>query len=549
MYRTPRRPAWRATPTAALVGATLLALAVIGVAGAANADRLVSPETSVAAPAAGSAVVGGDLVAVGLADHERGVAGVRVVVKNLDDDTYWNGTDWQRGFVRAEASLDTVGAHRVSWTVRVPEAALVDGAYRVRGFAVSIDGNGDAHGGDLQEFTYRAATPPADAPQPPAPSEPAPPTTAPPATTPPDLVPPTTAPPVTTEPGATATPAPPTTAPTSTSTPCGKEAKLVPCSGILTGSTGDFAAADGVYQSQHEDFLRQEEALGADFDVFHEYNQWNDLVRRAWPRPDTAALADDGRIIFANWKSPTGRPADWARIAAGDYDDDIRAAAAQIRAFEDPVFLAFFHEPEDNIKSAAGGDQAIEDQLVADYAAATTRLREVFDAEGTTNAVWVWNIQGWSGHHRLYDAGLYPGDDVIDWVAYNAYNWHGCDNHGDRDNWTSVGDVYRPFYEWMNSPGPNRPGADRPVMLGEWGTEENSGASNSDQTKAEWIDDFRTRIPADFDRIKAVIYFDTEGRRSNGSVQFCLWGLDSSPDSLAAFQRLMNDRAFIVSWA
>ncbi len=539
MHRSIRRPGGRARPLGALVGATLLALLVVGIAGAANADRLVSPETAVAAPTDGTTVVGGDLVAVGLADHVRGVSGVNVVVKNLGDETYWNGSSWQPDFVRIPAALDQVGAARVSWTVRVPEAALTGGEYRVRGFATSVDGNGDAHGGDTMEFTYEptmVAAPPTTQP------EAAPPTTAPPTTTPPMTV-------QDSAPAPEPEPAPPTTAPAPAPTPadCGKEANLVPCSGILTGSTGDFAADNGTTQSQGQDFTRQERAIGTDFDVYHEYNQWRDLVDKSWPSAETAAIATD-HIVLANWKSPTGSPSDWARIADGDFDADIRAAAAQVRAFEEPVFLAFFHEPEDNIKSAAGGDRAVEDRLVADYAAAFTRLREVFDAEGATNAVWVWNIQGWSGHERLYNAGLYPGDDVIDWVAYNAYNWHGCDNHGDKPTWTAVADVYKPFYEWMNSAGPNRPGADKPVMLGEWGSEENRNASNSDQTKAEWIDDFRVRIPAEFDRIKAVIYFDTEGKRTDGSLQFCEWGLDSSADSLAAFTRLMNDPAFTVSW-
>ncbi len=477
--------------------AILLALATIsfGLAAPALAAGRTSPQTTVLSPEQDTLVKGGDLLVAGRAQHKRGVAGVRLVVKNLDDSTYWNGASWQAEFVRVLAELDKPGAKSVSWSYQVPEEVLVSARYRARGFAFSVDGNGDSFGGDLNEFSYRSVI----------------------------VVPPDPE-------------------------PCGDRDKLIPCEGILVGSSGDFRADDGSWQSARADFVRQEERLGERFAIFHEYNQWNDLVTKSWPHPETQAIADSGHIIFANWKSPSGTPADWRRIAAGEFDADIQIAAEQVKRFGDSVFLTFFHEPEDNIKRAANGDITVEDQLVTDYAAAFRHLHRRFEQAGADNVVWVWNVMGWSGHYRLYEAGLYPGDDVIDWVSYNNYNWHGCDNHGNSPKWTSFAEVYSPFYTWLEADGPGRPGLDKPFMVGEWGSEENDNAINSTQSKAEWFDDARRDMPVNFDRIKAAVYFDTEGRRSDGSVQYCEWALDSSTDSLEAFRRLLQDPNFVASW-
>ncbi len=549
-----RRTASAGKTFIALLTVLLVGALLVGPVDAKWGRGRTSPRTTVLAPSQYDVVEGGDILGIGRATHRVGVAGVLVVVKNLDDSTYWNGSGWQSEFVRNEAELDEVGQRKTAWSIRVPEQNVVIGRYRIRGFAYSVEGSGDSYGGDLVEFDYQ-----------PGPSGPgSTTTTAPPATvttmatTTPTTVTPTTVTPTTVTPTTitpttvTPTTITPTTVTTSTTMPpgsCGDRTILVPCTGLLLGSTGDYADPDGATQSQTEDFRRQEARLGATFDVFHEYNQWRQLVDRSWPKPDVQALADEGRIIFTNWKSPTSSPSDWSQIAAGEYDADIRLAAQQIIDFGDEVFISFFHEPEDNIKAVAGDDIAEQDVLVKDYAEAFAHIVEVFDQAGADNAVWVWNVQGYLGHQRLYEAGLYPGDDAVDWVSYNAYNWHGCDNHGDPTKWREFYDVYQPFYDWLESDGPGRPDRTKPIMLGEWGTEENDNASNSNQTKAEWFDASRQHfINGTFPRMKAAIYFDTEGMKPDGSVKFCRWGLDSSTEALNSFRTLLTDPALTPTW-
>lgn len=360
------------------------------------------------------------------------------------------------------------------------------------------------------------------------------PSTAPaPTTVPPTTIPPTSVPPTTVTPGC----------------PDGDVSILLPCRGVLIGASGDFKTDNGAGQSKQDHFATMEARLNANFDIFHDFLQWNDMVNKDWPNLKTQALADDGRILLTNWKSPTGRVTDWAKIADGDYDADIRTAARQVRDFGQPTFITFYHEPEDNIRDAANGDGQKTQLYLDSYRDAFRHIVQVFEANGADNAVWVWDMQGWlGGFESYYLNGLYPGDDVVDWVAWNPYNWHGCENHGNPRKWKTFEEVVSPFYDWLDEGGEDRPSRDKPLMLGEWGSEENDGATNSEQTKAEWLDDARRILPTRFPRLKAVVYFDTEGRRTDGSVQFCEWAIDSSNASMSAMANLLNDRTLAAQW-
>ena len=323
-------------------------------------------------------------------------------------------------------------------------------------------------------------------------------------------------------------------------------APLEPCEGVILGSTGDFTDENGQRVIQQDSFSNRERQLGEEFDLYHRFLQWNDLVNKDWPNSRTQALSDDGRLLFVNWKSPSGNPRDWAAIADGRYDADIEKAAAQVRDFGEPLFMTFFHEPEDNIRDVAAGNAATEQRYIDDYSAAFRHIHDEFDAAGADNVVWVWDMQGFLPNwERYYINGLYPGDDVVDWIGYNPYNWHECQPNA---RWRSFTEVASSFYDWLDEGGPNRPSVDKPVMLGEFGSEENQGAPTSDQTKAEWLREAGQVLPDRFPRLKAAFYFDTEGRNTNGVPQFCDWGLDSSSSSMAAMAGLLRDPDLNPIW-
>ena len=134
-------------------------IAVVGIAMVAApvaVSALTSPRTWVHEPANDSNITG-DLVVEGEARHNQGVASIDVVVKNLDESTYWNGSGWQTEWTVVQAMVDNVGAQRTTWSYTVPEESMESGNFRARAFARSVEGNGDSHGGDINEFFYNPA--------------------------------------------------------------------------------------------------------------------------------------------------------------------------------------------------------------------------------------------------------------------------------------------------------------------------------------------------------------------------------------------------------
>jgi beta-mannanase len=196
----------------------------------------------------------------------------------------------------------------------------------------------------------------------------------------------------------------------------------------------------------------------------------------------------------------------------------IDAQAARLKAFGKPLFMDFNQEPESNVNDRSYGS-------AADYAAAFRHIVKRFRAEGATNVTWVWNVTGDSEDYGLYADGLYPGDDVVDWIAWAPYNWYRCHDN----SWASFAETVKPFYAWLQANGH----AYKPYMLAEYGTRE----SDTDPlAKGRWFRDELTTVKAGtFPNLKALVYFDSHA----GGCED--WRIDTSTASLDGFRRLAND--------
>ena len=81
-----------------------------------------------------------------------------------------------------------------------------------------------------------------------------------------------------------------------------------------------------------------------------------------------------------------------------------------------------------------------------------------------------------------------PGDDVVDWVAWDPYNWVDC--HGRDGDWIEFADKVRTFYRWLRVHGH----ADKPFMLGEYGSDEplagqpTAGVVPARPQRSEWCE-------------------------------------------------------------
>jgi hypothetical protein len=148
-----------------------------------------------------------------------------------------------------------------------------------------------------------------------------------------------------------------------------------------------------------------------------------------------------------------------------------------------------------------------------DYVKAWRHVHDIFVANGATNVTWVWspNVE-YSNTTPL--AELYPGDQYVDWIGMDGYNWGLVQN---ASKWQSFSKVFGQTYHDVGQIAPTKP-----IMVAEMSSTELGGS------KANWITDaFTTQIPQNFPNIKAFIWFNRNKETD--------WRIESSASSQQAF--------------
>jgi len=195
-------------------------------------------------------------------------------------------------------------------------------------------------------------------------------------------------------------------------------------------------------------------------------------------------------------------------IINGRFDAYIRRWAQDSQAWGHPYFLRFAHEMNGNWNPWS---EQVNGNRPGQYVLAWKHMHDIFRAQGATNVTWVWspNVE-YAGSIALRE--LYPGDDYVDWVGMDGYNWGTVSSH----SWQSFSQVFEQTYHDILAL------TSRPLMVAETASTEQAG------NKASWITDaFVTQIPDNFPRIKAVIWFN-ENKETD-------WRIESSPAAQAAF--------------
>jgi len=337
---------------------------------------------------------------------------------------------------------------------------------------------------------------------------------------PPTVAPPTTAPSIATPPSPTS-PASPTTAPPPPRS-CEVSELLVPSCGAWWGIYTPTLREDN--WNSTVSLTRLEEQVGRRFDIVHRYKDFsNSGSNGAFPDQYELEQMRQGRIMFFAWESrifATGTTLTWRQVYSGEYDEVIDAVARRIADAGVPIFMGFDHEPEDD--PSKGSD--------ADFVRAWRHVVDRFERAGAHNAIWVWTVMGWSGYYPRYH-DLYPGDEYVDWIGYDPYNFHHCNGSRWETPWESIA----PFYQWLDN---NRIGVGKPRMLAEYGT--NSDPADP-QAKRNWFETLPETIRA-LPQIRAVIYFNSAG--STRTDDDCNMLLNDTQESLAGFRAAGADPYF-----
>ena len=303
--------------------------------------------------------------------------------------------------------------------------------------------------------------------------------------------------------------------------------KLVPTCGVLWG-----AAAGGFTSAPRDAELKAwEKRSGRTATIFHTYHKGDEQ----FPTAAEIAMTRDPahpRVLLLNWRVDYGST--WANVAAAKLDRRIDAFAARLRStYRQKFFLVLNHEPEDDVRPAAGSGMTARD-FAASFRHVIRRLR----SHGVDNAVSVVAYMGnekWMAQPWWQD--LYPGDDVVDWVATDSYvsAEPGYYHYG---MFSALLDRRAPggtgFYDWAVTRHPGKP-----FMVAEWGAYHRIGkVVDKSAVFASVLPELAKR-PA----IKAIVYFDTRHDAfGNRDIS-----VDSAPSSLTSFRKLATSPLFSVS--
>jgi hypothetical protein len=274
----------------------------------------------------------------------------------------------------------------------------------------------------------------------------------------------------------------------------------------------------------------------------------------AFPNGFVQGNAYVGRISFLTWEFMPGSSQKLAgyegrvleAITDGHYDDVINSWADGMRAFGKPVFLRFGHEmngdwyPWSGVKNGGGTLDGYGSPDLADgperYVDAFRYIHDTLTAKGAENVLWVWcpnapfevmerALGPWN-----QAAAYYPGDEYVDWLCFDGYNW-GSSAFGQQFNaqWLSFDEIFSSSYAELGAINP-----DKPIIIGEFASTEDGG------DKAAWIRDTFDTIRRDYPQIRALIWFHIAKETD--------WRINSSDAALGAYREAVADDYWIDTY-
>ncbi len=247
--------------------------------------------------------------------------------------------------------------------------------------------------------------------------------------------------------------------------------------------------------------------------LVHIFRNWTDTTRDF-----DADLADGvtrgGAALMISWQPPAGS---LAAIAAGEHDGYVRDYARAVRAWGGNVLLRFAHE--------MNGEWIPWHAEPAAYRDAWRRLHAIFGEEGADSVAWVWSPHVPDARAAQLNP-YFPGDDVVDWMALDGYNW-GSSQAATR--WQGFDEIFADAYRDIVELAP-----DTPLMLAEIGCAEDGG------DKAAWIRNGYREVYDRLPDIGSIMYLHADLRE----IGHPDWRLTSPSAAMGAYAEIAGLERF-----
>ncbi len=257
-----------------------------------------------------------------------------------------------------------------------------------------------------------------------------------------------------------------------------------------------------------------EEAAGARVGIVRVFARWD----TPFPNATHQTMLNEGRMIHLSVRPRTdaGVVIPWSDIAAAEPGSEIYERldewTSAVAGYGSQVYFTLNHEPETR-DSAANGEA---DEFIAAWRFMADRLR----ANGGDEVKLVLVLGRGAYANGAIDE-WYPGDDVVDVVGADPYNWYLC--QGTDRAWIEPAELIEPALEFARAHG-------KRLAIPEIASTEDP---DDPARKADWIVALAEHLGSDdvAADLEYVAWFSVHDR----SWPDCLWEYDSSPASAAAF--------------
>jgi beta-mannanase len=181
--------------------------------------------------------------------------------------------------------------------------------------------------------------------------------------------------------------------------------------------------------------------------------------------------------------------------------------AQTIKARGGSIMVAYNHEPEGHDRFALGTPN--------DFIAAWRHVHTIFDQQGATNVVWTWQMTAYafraSSSAEQYAPKWYPGDQWVDNVGADAYNWFTC-GHNATGHYKELKEIGDPVLAFARAHG-------KQASFPEF-------ASHANGNRGQWLQNAHSYFAQNLDVLTAAFYFNRPG--TNPANADCVWALNTS---------------------
>jgi len=278
----------------------------------------------------------------------------------------------------------------------------------------------------------------------------------------------------------------------------------------------------GLFTEKGPEDMTETRALAKSLGTSFASLMWVTDFEHPFPAKAAQNASEYGAIPNITWEpwywSDNGKIS-LATINSGAYDAYITEWGKAVAKFGKPLFIRWGHE--------FNGDWypwsvAKNGQDPKAYISAYRRVHDLVLRAGGKNALWVWCPNAASVPSADWNDPIaaYPGDEYVDWIAIDGYDFDGN---------ATFEDIFSKTYAELIVK------FNKPMYIGEFAT----GRTGTE--KAAWLKEMDKALSSKFPGIKGIVYFSVKKERE--------WRLDDSPEALAGAKEVFSSPAYASSAA